>query len=169
MRQQSCIACDNHCCVMGVSNALKSNRSLYPWYREKEHSKQTRQNYVNIKVCSRQLITFNINSLVVCLKCEILYICINQSVSNSCTKTNLLNLNWPNYTMWHSALNLFTHNWLISVCFSQSPIVSAMETQTEKKHRQFIHLEFKEDTLSYMEKLLLKQSRRLTLYILNQT
>ncbi|KAA0715228.1 Zinc finger B-box domain-containing protein 1 [Triplophysa tibetana] len=38
--------------------------------------------------------------------------------------------------------------------------VSAMETQTEKKHREFIHLEFKEDTLSYMEKLLLKQSRR---------
>ncbi|XP_056621572.1 zinc finger B-box domain-containing protein 1 isoform X2 [Triplophysa dalaica] len=38
--------------------------------------------------------------------------------------------------------------------------VSAMETQTEKKDRQFIHLEFKEDTLSYMEKLLLKQSRR---------
>ncbi|XP_057204702.1 zinc finger B-box domain-containing protein 1 isoform X2 [Triplophysa rosa] len=38
--------------------------------------------------------------------------------------------------------------------------VSAMETQTEKKHQQFIHLEFKEDTLSYMEKLLLKQARR---------
>ncbi|XP_073671790.1 uncharacterized protein zbbx [Paramisgurnus dabryanus] len=38
--------------------------------------------------------------------------------------------------------------------------VSAMETQTEKRLQQFIHLDFKEDTLSYMEKLLLKKSRR---------
>ncbi|KAK7160571.1 hypothetical protein R3I93_008273 [Phoxinus phoxinus] len=38
--------------------------------------------------------------------------------------------------------------------------VSVMETQTEKGSHQSIHVEFKEDTLSYMEKLLLKKHRR---------
>ncbi|XP_016339153.1 zinc finger B-box domain-containing protein 1-like [Sinocyclocheilus anshuiensis] len=38
--------------------------------------------------------------------------------------------------------------------------VSVMETQTEKGSQQLIHVEFKEDTLSYMEKLLLKKHRR---------
>ncbi|XP_048024079.1 zinc finger B-box domain-containing protein 1 isoform X4 [Megalobrama amblycephala] len=38
--------------------------------------------------------------------------------------------------------------------------VSVMETQTEKGSHQLIHVEFKEDTLSYMEKLLLKKHRR---------
>ncbi|KAL1257156.1 hypothetical protein QQF64_012701, partial [Cirrhinus molitorella] len=38
--------------------------------------------------------------------------------------------------------------------------VSVMETQTEKGSQQIIHVEFKEDTLSYMEKLLLKKHRR---------
>uniref|UniRef100_A0A671LPK3 Uncharacterized protein n=1 Tax=Sinocyclocheilus anshuiensis TaxID=1608454 RepID=A0A671LPK3_9TELE len=41
--------------------------------------------------------------------------------------------------------------------------VSVMETQTEKGSQQLIHVEFKEDTLSYMEKLLLKKHRRLAL------
>ncbi|XP_073706130.1 zinc finger B-box domain-containing protein 1 [Garra rufa] len=41
--------------------------------------------------------------------------------------------------------------------------VSMMETQTEKGSQQIIHVEFKEDTLSYMEKLLLKKHRRLVL------
>jgi len=40
-------------------------------------------------------------------------------------------------------------------------LVSVMETQTEKGSHQSIHVEFKEDTLSYMEKLLLKKHRRL--------
>ncbi|KAG1971528.1 hypothetical protein F2P79_000019 [Pimephales promelas] len=39
-------------------------------------------------------------------------------------------------------------------------LVSVMETQTEKGSHQSIHVEFKEDTLSYMEKLLLKKHRR---------
>ncbi|XP_043120258.1 LOW QUALITY PROTEIN: zinc finger B-box domain-containing protein 1-like [Puntigrus tetrazona] len=38
--------------------------------------------------------------------------------------------------------------------------VSVMETQTEKGSQQLLHVEFKEDTLSYMEKLLLKKHRR---------
>lgn len=38
-----------------------------------------------------------------------------------------------------------------------------METQTEKGSQQLIDVEFKEDTLSYMEKLLLKKHRRLAL------
>uniref|UniRef100_A0A672RVU6 B box-type domain-containing protein n=1 Tax=Sinocyclocheilus grahami TaxID=75366 RepID=A0A672RVU6_SINGR len=41
--------------------------------------------------------------------------------------------------------------------------VSVMETQTEKGSQQLIHVEFKEDTLSYMEKLLLKKHCRLAL------
>ncbi|XP_056334531.1 zinc finger B-box domain-containing protein 1-like [Danio aesculapii] len=41
--------------------------------------------------------------------------------------------------------------------------VSVMETQTEKGSKQLIHVEFKEDALSYMEKLLLKKHRRLAL------
>ncbi|KAI2653351.1 Zinc finger B-box domain-containing protein 1 [Labeo rohita] len=40
--------------------------------------------------------------------------------------------------------------------------VSVMETQTEKGSQQIIYVEFKEDTLSYMEKLLLKKHRRIT-------
>ncbi|XP_016308454.1 uncharacterized protein LOC107662853 [Sinocyclocheilus anshuiensis] len=38
--------------------------------------------------------------------------------------------------------------------------VSVMETQTEKGSQPLIYVEFKEDTLSYMEKLLLKKHRR---------
>ncbi|XP_068070969.1 zinc finger B-box domain-containing protein 1 isoform X3 [Danio rerio] len=38
--------------------------------------------------------------------------------------------------------------------------VSVMETQTEKRSQQLIHVEFNEDALSYMEKLLLKKHRR---------
>ncbi|XP_067275708.1 zinc finger B-box domain-containing protein 1 isoform X2 [Pseudorasbora parva] len=38
--------------------------------------------------------------------------------------------------------------------------VSVMETQTERGSHESIHVEFKEDTLSYMEKLLLKKHRR---------
>ncbi|XP_016364700.1 zinc finger B-box domain-containing protein 1-like [Sinocyclocheilus rhinocerous] len=44
--------------------------------------------------------------------------------------------------------------------------VSVMETQTEKGSQQLIHVEFKEDTLSYMEKLLLKKHRSLPLKLL---
>ncbi|XP_016148196.1 zinc finger B-box domain-containing protein 1-like [Sinocyclocheilus grahami] len=38
--------------------------------------------------------------------------------------------------------------------------VSVMETQTEKGSQPLIYVEFKEDTLSYMEKLLMKKHRR---------
>uniref|UniRef100_A0A672PKR6 B box-type domain-containing protein n=1 Tax=Sinocyclocheilus grahami TaxID=75366 RepID=A0A672PKR6_SINGR len=41
--------------------------------------------------------------------------------------------------------------------------VSVMETQTEKGSQPLIYVEFKEDTLSYMEKLLMKKHRRLVL------
>uniref|UniRef100_A0A673G3M7 B box-type domain-containing protein n=1 Tax=Sinocyclocheilus rhinocerous TaxID=307959 RepID=A0A673G3M7_9TELE len=41
--------------------------------------------------------------------------------------------------------------------------VSVMETQTEKGSQPLIYVAFKEDTLSYMEKLLLKKHRRLVL------
>uniref|UniRef100_A0A8C1T5Y3 B box-type domain-containing protein n=1 Tax=Cyprinus carpio TaxID=7962 RepID=A0A8C1T5Y3_CYPCA len=46
--------------------------------------------------------------------------------------------------------------------------LSVMETQTEEGSQQLIHMEVKEDTLSYMEKLLLKKHKHYKLHLPSQ-
>ncbi|XP_052439118.1 zinc finger B-box domain-containing protein 1-like [Carassius gibelio] len=57
---------------------------------------------------------------------------------------------------FQEALKEWREEYLIGFSFSPVPV---METQTEKGFQQLIHVEFKEDTLSYIEKLLKKHCR----------